>query len=156
MERIASFSVDHTKLKKGMYLSRTDFDDIYTYDIRMKVPNAGDYLEINAVHTLEHLIATYARNSRFGNYIVYAGPMGCMTGVYFITKGLPHEDAITLTQEIMDFVAAYEDAIPGTSEPECGNYLAHDLAGARAIAADMAQVLKDWTVADLEYSHYLD
>ncbi len=79
MERIASFCVDHTKLGRGMYLSRQD-GDVLTWDIRMKKPNHGDYLSTGAAHTLEHLFATYARNSQYKDGVVYVGPMGCRTG----------------------------------------------------------------------------
>ena len=81
MERIASFCVDHTKLDRGMYLSRQD-GDVLTWDIRMKRPNHGDYLSTGAAHTLEHLFATYARNSAFQDSVIYVGPMGCRTGFY--------------------------------------------------------------------------
>ena len=92
MERIASFCVDHTRLERGMYLSRQD-GDIITYDIRMKKPNGGEYLAVPALHTIEHLFATYARNSRYGSGVVYVGPMGCRTGFYLLTRGLTHQQA---------------------------------------------------------------
>lgn len=76
MERIASFCVDHTRLERGMYISRVD-GDVVTYDIRMKKPNQGDYLANGALHTIEHLFATYARNSVYGPGVIYVGPMGC-------------------------------------------------------------------------------
>ena len=95
MQRIASFCVDHTKLKQGMYLSRQD-GDILTYDIRMCIPNGGIYLSNGAMHTFEHLFATYARNSRFSDGVIYVGPMGCRTGFYFLTRGISHADAIAL------------------------------------------------------------
>ena len=85
MKRIASFEVDHDILTKGMYLSRKD-GDVVTYDIRMKVPNAGDYLSDGAMHTFEHLFATYARNSAYSDQVVYVGPMGCRTGFYFLVR----------------------------------------------------------------------
>ena len=81
MERIASFCVDHTKLDRCMNLSRQD-GDVLTWDIRMKRPNHGDYLSTGAAHTLEHLFATYARNSAFQDSVIYVGPMGCRTGFY--------------------------------------------------------------------------
>ena len=86
MERIASFCVDHTKLDRGMYLSRKD-GDVLTWDIRMKKPNQGDYLTTGAAHTLEHLFATYARNSKFKDGVIYVGPMGCRTGFYLCQRG---------------------------------------------------------------------
>lgn len=156
MERIASFSIDHTKLKKGMYTSRVDFGDIATYDIRMKEPNHGDYLSTGAAHTFEHLFATYARNSDFADSIVYIGPMGCRTGCYLVVKGLAPENAIKLVQNTLAFVRDFSGDIPGATEPECGNYQDNDLPAAQAVAVDMLKVLDGWTVKDLEYQFYLD
>lgn len=156
MERIASFSIDHTRLKKGMYISRVDFGDINTYDVRMKEPNRGDFLSNGASHTFEHLFATYVRNSRFKDHIVYVGPMGCLTGCYFITKGLSHQDTLDLTREAMAFIRDFSGDIPGATEPECGNYLEHSLPDAQAVAVDMLEVLKDWTVEDMTYKYYLE
>ena len=150
MERIASFCVDHTKLDRGMYLSRQD-GDVLTWDIRMKKPNQGDYLSTAAAHTLEHLFATYARNSAFQDGVIYVGPMGCRTGFYFLVRGLAPERAIDLVRETMAFIAGYEGPIPGASEAECGNYREQDLEGARAAAQKMIPILKNWTVAQLTY-----
>ena len=104
MERIASFCVDHTKLDRGMYLSRQD-GDVLTWDIRMKKPNHGDYLSTGAAHTLEHLFATYARNSAFRDGVIYVGPMGCRTGFYLLTRGLTPAEALKLTVESFRFMA---------------------------------------------------
>lgn len=150
MERIASFCVDHNKLVEGMYTSRVD-GDITTYDIRMVKPNGGLYLENAAMHTFEHLFATYARNSQFKNHIIYVGPMGCRTGFYFLVRDLSPANSITLVKESVDFISKFSDAIPGTTAVECGNYLEHDLDGAKKIASKMVKVLKDWTVDKLEY-----
>lgn len=150
MQRIASFCVDHTKLKQGMYLSRQD-GDILTYDIRMCIPNGGTYLSNGAMHTFEHLFATYARNSRFSDGVIYVGPMGCRTGFYFLTRGISHADAIALVQECFAFIAEYTGEIPGSTEPECGNYREHDLPGAKWIAREMTAILKDWTEGQLAY-----
>ncbi len=150
MKRIASFCVDHNKLVEGMYTSRID-GDITTYDIRMVRPNGGTFLENAAMHTFEHLFATYARNSKFEKSIIYVGPMGCRTGFYFLVRDLSPVDSITLVREVMDFISKYNDAIPGTTAIECGNYREHDLNGAKKIASKMVVVLKDWTVEQLEY-----
>ena len=151
MERIASFSVDHDKLKKGMYVSRID-GDVVTYDIRMKLPNGGDYLPVPAAHTMEHLFATYARNSRFSDGVLYVGPMGCRTGFYLLLRdGVSLADAIALVKESMAYIRDFEGDIPGNTAKECGNYLEHDLAGAKSVAADMCEVLKNWTVLKLRY-----
>ena len=111
MERIASFCVDHTKLDRGMYLSRQD-GDVLTWDIRMKKPNQGDYLTTGAAHTLEHLFATYARNSAVKNGVIYVGPMGCRTGFYLLTRGLTPAQALELTVDSFRFMAAFEGDIP--------------------------------------------
>lgn len=156
MERIASFTVDHTRLQKGMYISRIDLGDIVTYDIRMKLPNQGDYFSTGGMHTFEHLFATYARNSAYTQQVIYVGPMGCRTGFYLVVKALAHQDAIRLVQQSMDFIQQFSGPIPGASEPECGNYLDQNLPEAQQIAADMQAVLRNWTPAKLEYDYYLD
>lgn len=151
MKKIASFTVNHDTLEKGMYISRID-GDVVTYDIRMKKPNAGDYFCMSAAHTLEHLFATYARNSEFGTHIIYVGPMGCRTGFYLLVRdGMSHAQAIALVQESMAFAANFEGEIPGNTKAECGNYLDHDLEGAKALAADMVATLQGWQEKDLQY-----
>lgn len=151
MEKIASFKVDHNALEKGMYISRID-GDVITYDVRMKKPNGGDYLPCAAAHTIEHLFATYARNTAEEENIIYVGPMGCRTGFYFLTRdGVSKQRAIEIVKESMDFIRDFEGDIPGTLPGECGNYLEHDLDGARKIAADMAEVLRRWKISDLRY-----
>ena len=153
MERIASFCVDHTKLLPGMYLSRQDGanGEILTWDIRMKQPNKGSYLSPAAAHTLEHLFATYARNSAFRDGVIYVGPMGCRTGFYLLTRGLTPAEALKLTVESFRFMAAFEGAVPGASEVECGNYRDMDLPAAKAEAAAMLPVLEALTAEDLHY-----
>ena len=151
MKKIASFTVDHDKVGKGMFISRID-GDVITYDVRMKIPNGGDYLPYAACHTIEHLFATYARNSGVADEVIYVGPMGCRTGFYFLTRDtVSHADAITVVYDSMVFIAGYEGDIPGVSRKECGNYLEHDLAAAKEIAADMAAVLANWQESDLMY-----
>ena len=154
LQRIASFSVDHTKLDRGMYTSRVD-GDVVTYDIRMKRPNAGEYLENAAMQTFEHLFATYARSSALSENVVYVGPMGCRTGFYLLVRGMSEQEAILLVQQSMAFIAPYEREIPGATEPECGNYREQDLLGAKHEAAAMAQVLQTWTAEKLAYPAYL-
>ena len=150
MERIASFCVDHTTLQRGMYLSRQD-GDVLTWDIRMKRPNQGDYLSTGAAHTLEHLFATYARNSAWSSGVIYVGPMGCRTGFYLLTRGLTPAQALELATASFRFMAAYEGGIPGASEAECGNYGEQDREGARAAAKKMIPILAGWTVDKLVY-----
>ena len=140
MEKIASFQVDHTVLMPGMYVSRVD-GDVTTFDLRFVKPNTPPYLEMAAVHTVEHLFATFVRNSA----------MGCRTGFYFLTRDLSLQTALDLTRDALQFIAAFEGEIPGVSAVECGNWEEHDLAGAKAYAAEMAAVLTDWTVAKMTY-----
>jgi S-ribosylhomocysteine lyase len=151
MERIASFTVNHDKLRKGMYISRVD-GDVVTYDIRMKKPNGGDYLGNGELHTFEHLFATCARNSRWKDQVLYVGPMGCRTGFYLLLRdSVSRSDAIRLVQESFRFIASYQGEIPGASRQECGNYLEHDLEGARRTAQDMQAVLTGWNEEKLIY-----
>ena len=141
MERIASFCVDHTKLDRGMYLSRQD-GDVLTWDIRMKKPNQGDYLTTGAAH---------ARNSAYKDGVIYVGPMGCRTGFYLLTRGLTPAEALALTVDSFRFMAAFEGAVPGASEVECGNYRDMDLPKAKAEAAAMLPVLEALTADQLHY-----
>lgn len=152
MKKIASFTVNHDKLQKGMYISRID-GDIVTYDIRMRIPNSGNYLENSAMHTFEHLFATYARNTSIADGVIYVGPMGCRTGFYLLVREpiIGHEDAINLVQDAFRFIAEYEGSVPGTEPAECGNYQEHNLEGAKADAAEMVEILKNWTVEKLKY-----
>ena len=151
MKRIASFSVNHDVLQKGMYISRTD-GDVVTYDVRMKRPNMGDYLPVAAMHTIEHLFATYARNTKYADSIIYVGPMGCRTGFYFLVRdSISHAEALKIGLESMRFIADFEGDIPGAAASECGNFLEHDLEGARAAAGDMAAVLEEWSEEKMHY-----
>lgn len=151
MEKIASFTIDHTILPKGMYLSRVDADTV-TYDIRTRRPNVEEVMENGAIHTLEHLFATFARNSVHKDKIIYFGPMGCRTGFYFITTDtLSKKDVIELTKDALKFCAAFEGEIPGVSAEECGNYRDHNLEKAKQEAQLMCAVLKDWTEDKLVY-----
>ncbi|MGI5895333.1 MAG: S-ribosylhomocysteine lyase [Oscillospiraceae bacterium] len=153
MEKIASFTVDHDVLGLGMYISRID-GDVVTYDIRMKLPNKGDYLDVPGMHTIEHLFATYARNTAWKDNIIYVGPMGCRTGFYLLTRNMPHEAAIQITYDAMRFIQGFEGEIPGTaSSKECGNYKEHDLAAAKRDVAAIADVLEGYPVERLSYDY---
>ncbi len=151
MKQIASFTINHDVLEKGMYVSRID-GDVITYDVRMKVPNMGDYLSTGAMHTIEHLFATYVRNTEYTDSIIYVGPMGCRTGFYFLTRNdISKEKAIDLVKESMAFIRDFEGEIPGSKKRECGNYLDHDLPEAKRVAEDMLCVLRDWSEKDMVY-----
>lgn len=136
MKKIPSFTIDHTRLNRGIYVSRKDFvadEVITTFDVRMKLPNREPALHQGAIHTIEHLAATFLRNHPiWKDRIVYWGPMGCLTGNYLIVKGdLTSRDILPLMQETFLFIANYEGEIPGATERDCGNYILQDLAMAR-------------------------
>ena len=150
MERIASFCVDHNKLLPGIYVSRID-GDIVTYDIRMRKPNVPPFLANSAIHTIEHLFATFARNSVFKEHIIYFGPMGCRTGFYFLVRNMKPADAIQLIIDIFESIADFNGTIPGTTAGECGNYLEHDLVGAKEEAKMFIPTIKNWKEQNLKY-----
>lgn len=149
MEKIASFTIDHTRLLPGIYVSRKDSvadQTLTTIDIRFKRPNVEPALAPEAAHTIEHLGATYLRNlDGWKERIVYFGPMGCMTGFYLIvagdfTAGTPKYDSLVQALTGMfRFISCYEGEIPGSRPDECGNCTFHDLSGARAAATDMLE-----------------
>ncbi len=151
MKQIKSFEVDHTKIEKGLYISRID-GNIITYDLRMVKPNTPPYLENAGLHTLEHLLATYLRSSNFEDNIVYVGPMGCRTGFYILLKNISKKDAISLIKSALEFIENFIGNIPGATEKECGNFKEHDLKTAKNYAKDMIEVLKNWRVENLEYT----
>ena len=151
MEKIASFTINHDTLQKGLYVSRVDGDAV-TYDLRMKLPNHGDFLSTGEAHTIEHLLATFLRNSPVKDQVIYVGPMGCRTGFYVIFRdSVPCEEAVSEIREGLRFVADFEGEIPGAKKEECGNYLDHDLEGAKRVAEEMCGVLRNWTEKDLKY-----
>ena len=132
MDLIPSFAVDHTHLRPGIYISRQDTlgsDVITTYDIRMTAPNQEPALAPAAIHTIEHLVATYLRNDPvWRDRVVYWGPMGCLTGNYLLIKGdLESKDIVELMKRTFKFIADFEGEIPGQAAKDCGNYLLHDL-----------------------------
>lgn len=129
MEKITSFTIDHNVLKKGFYLSRVD-KNVFTYDLRFKEPNKGDYLHIAAMHTIEHLFATVVRNSVYKDKVVYFGPMGCRTGFYLLLFDMNKDEALALTKECVAKCLEL-DTIPGSKKIECGNYRSHNLSDAK-------------------------
>lgn len=152
MEKIKSFQVNHDKLKKGLYISRID-DDIVTYDIRMKEPNKGDYIETPTGHTIEHLFATYVRNNqKYSKNIIYVGPMGCRTGFYFIVRDkISNQEVLDLLKDTFKFISEYSGEIPGATRIECGNYKEHDLTGAKKLAKEVFEILSNWSTEKMNY-----
>jgi len=136
MKKIPSFNIDHEQLLPGIYVSRKDdvgTETVTTFDIRMKAPNREPALHIGALHTIEHLAATYLRNDKeWADRIIYWGPMGCLTGNYLIVRGnLESEDIVELMKRTFEFIASFNSEIPGAAPRDCGNYLLHDLPMAR-------------------------
>lgn len=151
MQRIKSFQIDHNTLHPGLYISRVD-GDITTYDLRFIRPNTPPFLSTPSMHTIEHLFATYVRNSPQKDEVIYFGPMGCRTGFYFLVRHIPPQQVITLVQEALAFIADYTGEIPGTTPAECGNYKEHDLETAKKDAAAMKKVLEQWQENQLDYA----
>ena len=140
MEKIPSFTIDHLRLLRGIYVSRKDSlgdQVVTTFDIRMKEPNREPVLGQGELHTIEHLAATYLRNHKeWGDKIVFWGPMGCCTGNYFLMKGdLESRDIVELMRETFRFIRDFEGEVPGVAAKDCGNYLLHNLPMAKYEAA---------------------
>ena len=150
MERIKSFQINHNILEPGFYISRED-DNVITYDLRTRKPNAGDYMDNATMHSLEHMFATYARNSAVSDKVVYFGPMGCQTGFYFLVKDLAPVEVFELAIEILEDIIAYEGPVFGASAIECGNYANLDLALAKEEAAKYLEVLNNWENMEFSY-----
>ena len=151
MKKIPSFTIDHNQLLPGIYVSRKDNvgnDVVTTFDIRMKAPNREPALHPGALHTIEHLAATYLRNNEeWQDRIVYWGPMGCLTGNYLLMKGdMKSEEIVKLMIDTFEFVANYDGVVPGTEPQDCGNYLLHDLPMARYEAKQYLKVLRILTI----------
>lgn len=156
MKKIPSFTIDHNQLLPGIYVSRKDNvgnDVVTTFDIRMKAPNREPALHPGALHTIEHLAATYLRNNEeWQDRIVYWGPMGCLTGNYLLMKGdMKSEEIVKLMKDTFEFVANYDGVVPGTEPQDCGNYLLHDLPMARYEAKQYLKVLKNIKPENLNY-----
>ena len=145
MKKIPSFTIDHTRLSRGIFVSRKDTtpggDVLTTFDIRMKLPNREPALDPRAIHTIEHLAATFLRNHpQWSNRIIYWGPMGCLTGNYLIVSGdYVSSDILPLMVETFRFIADFEGEIPGATPQDCGNYTFNDLPQAKAEAAAFLQ-----------------
>lgn len=158
MEKIASFTINHLVMKRGIFVSRKDKmsggDVVTTFDIRMKEPNREPVLHQDAIHTIEHLAATFLRNHPiWKERVIYWGPMGCCTGNYLILKGdLNSKDIIELMKETFSFISKFEGDIPGANPRDCGNYLMNNLPTARLEAKKyLTEVLDKITDENLYY-----
>ena len=139
MEKIASFTIDHIKLKPGVYVSRKDVvgdQIITTFDLRMTSPNDEPVMNTAEVHTIEHLGATFLRNHKeFGTKTIYFGPMGCRTGFYLLLAGdYESKRIVPLITEMYTFIRDFHEEVPGASAKDCGNYLDMNLGMANWLA----------------------
>ncbi len=147
MEKIASFKINHLTLMPGIYVSRKDTsiqgDVITTFDIRMTAPNREPALSISALHTIEHLAATYLRNREdWKEKVVYWGPMGCCTGNYLLLQGdYTSKEIYPLVKDTFRFIADYEGEVPGATPRDCGNYLLMNLPEAKIVARRYLNIL---------------
>ena len=140
VRRISSFSVDHDLIDEGIYISRID-GDITTYDMRTRKPNMGDYMDNITMHSVEHMFATYVRNSKIGDDIIYFGPMGCRTGFYLLVRNADNREVLSVVLEVLSKIAYEADQMFGATRVECGNYLELDLDSAKREAKRYLDIL---------------
>lgn len=145
MNRITSFSVDHDKITPGIYISRID-GDITTYDLRTRTPNAGDYMDNRTMHSVEHMAATFLRNSEIKDHILYFGPMGCQTGFYLLVRDIAPKEVLRVLIDCLAGILAYEGPMFGAERKECGNYENLSLDDAKAECRRYLDVLKEGEV----------
>ncbi|MCC8168317.1 MAG: S-ribosylhomocysteine lyase [Clostridiales bacterium] len=150
MERIKSFTINHNVLMPGFYVSRVD-GDVTTYDLRTRRPNAGDYMDNATMHTVEHMVATYIRNSECGDRVIYFGPMGCQTGFYLLMRDMEPADVFELVKKVMRQVTEHEGEVFGASAIECGHYENLTLALAKQECAAYLLVLDAQENMDFTY-----
>ena len=147
MDKITSFTIDHTILEPGLYVSRKDrknSETVTTFDMRMRAPNREPVIDMPALHTIEHLGATYLRNSSIKDDVVYFGPMGCRTGFYIVLFGdLTSEDIYDTVVDMCDFIIEFKGDIPGASPSECGNYSEQNLEMAKYYIKKYKKNLED-------------
>lgn len=141
MNKIKSFQVDHRKLDKGMYISRVD-RDVVTYDMRFCKPNTGEVLDNVTMHTIEHMLATFVRNSGIKDEVLYFGPMGCQTGFYLLVRDtVPKETVLDTARDILKKTIEHTGEVFGASEIECGNYRTLDLECAKKACREYLEVV---------------
>lgn len=150
MERIKSFTINHDILMPGFYISRVD-GDITTYDMRTRRPNMGNYMSDLTMHSVEHMFATYIRNSEIADDVVYFGPMGCQTGFYLLIRNADDKQVFEITKKVLQEILDHEGPVFGASAVECGNYRNLDLAAAKEACRTYLEVLKKQTNMEFTY-----
>ena len=149
-DRIASFSVDHDLITEGIYISRID-GDIVTYDLRTRKPNSDDYIDDCTMHSVEHMLATYLRNSEVRDNIIYFGPMGCRTGFYLLVRNLAPEKVLEELKVALEKTISHKGEIFGAARKECGNYKCLDLGSAKAECKRYLEILNN---KDNDFKYY--
>lgn len=144
VKMIASFEVNHDLLTEGIYVSRID-GDITTYDMRTRVPNAGDYMDNLTMHSLEHMFATYVRSSEIADRVIYFGPMGCQTGFYLLVREADNEEVLEVVKNVLARIISHEGEIFGKSAIQCGNFKNLDLSAAKVEARRYLDILNSKT-----------
>ena len=150
MERITSFCVDHDRIVPGIYVSRID-GDITTYDLRTRIPNTDDLMDHVTMHSMEHMLATYMRNSVISEQVIYFGPMGCRTGFYLLMRDTDIKEATELVKETLKCVVDYNGEVFGSSRKECGNYLDLNLECAQRECREYLENLEKYKKTDGAY-----
>ncbi len=150
MEKIQSFSIDHNKLDVGLYISRVD-GDITTYDLRTRKPYIDGLMDNSTMHSVEHMLATYIRNSELKNSIIYFGPMGCQTGFYLLVRDAIHQQVVDTIKSVLLQIINHSGDVFGNTEIECGNYSSLKLENAQKECAAYYQKIKQVTVPELVY-----
>ena len=133
MKTIASFQVNHDKLTPGIYVSRID-GDVTTYDLRTRIPNAGDYMDHITMHSLEHMFATYVRNAAIGPQVIYFGPMGCQTGFYLLIGNADNQVVLDAVKQGLQLIVDHDGEMFGATRSACGNYKNLAVSSAKAEA----------------------
>lgn len=142
IKKIASFNVNHDTLTEGIYISRID-GDVTTYDMRTRIPNAGDYMDNLTMHSFEHMFATLVRSSAIGERVIYFGPMGCQTGFYLLVRGEDHASVLSSVLSVLRDIVSYKGEMFGNTARECGNFRNLSLASAKQEAARYVAVLEN-------------
>lgn len=158
MDKIPSFTIDHLRLLRGIYVSRKDLtpsgDYLTTFDLRLTEPNRMEAASPKSLHTIEHLAATFLRNHpQWKDKVVYFGPMGCCTGCYLVLQGdLESHSIVDLIKETFEYIATFEGDIPGATPKDCGNYSFNDLPAAKALAKKfLREVIENLSPQNLKY-----
>jgi len=144
LTRIASFTVNHDNIKEGIYISRID-GDIITYDMRTRRPNMGEYMDNLTMHSVEHLFATYVRNSNIAEQVIYFGPMGCQTGFYLLVRSTPCEKVLEIVIDTLKKIIEHEGDMPGAKREECGNYMNLSIDAAKVECTRYLKILQSKT-----------